>query len=198
MIRNRRNLVAVLFSCLFVAGCQTYSLVQAERVSIDEGYSVDPGREWNKRTTGEAQIWTVDGETLQALHLYEGLEDGDALFKLLDGDKQELLPKYSKNMSLLDVREFIEASFVQFGFANMKTLKFEPAKFAGNDGFRADFTFTSKNGLRNQGFAAGAKLGDKLYLIIYRGAKLHYYDKYLREVEDVVRSVQLAWAANLI
>jgi hypothetical protein len=101
-------------------------------------------------------------------------------------------------MSLLEIREFIEASIVQDGFANMKTLKFQPEKFGGKDGFRFEFTFTNKNGLRNHGFAAGATVDGKLYLVIYRGAKLHYYDKYLKNVEDMIRTVQLAWAANRI
>lgn len=185
--------IAVAFCAfLLLAGCQTYSLVPMERVSIGGTLSIEPKIQWNKRTLDNTEMWTVDGEALQVVQIYKGLEDGDTLFELQDSEKQENMPKFKETMSLLEIREFIEASIVQSGFTNLKTLKFEPASFAGRDGFRFDFTFTDKNGLRKLGFATGAMVGGKFYLVFYHGAKLHYYDKYLKEVEDMIRTIQLA------
>lgn len=194
----RANAKLALFVCFLAAGCQIYSMVPAERVSIGDGFTVEPSIRWNKRSADNAQIWTVDGEALQAVHFYEGLKEGDTLFKVQDTSKQEKMPKYSAAMTLLGIRDFIEASIAQTGYTNYKTTKFQPAEFAGKDGFRIEFTFTNKNGLRNDGFATGAQVGDRLYLVIYRGARLHYYGKYLKNVEDMVRSIQLAWMQNLV
>ncbi len=190
--------LAFLCVCFLAAGCQTYSLVQPARVTVGDKLSIEPDIAWNKRSIENAEIWTVDGEALQALHLYKGLEDGDTLFVLTNSEKQEKMPQYSKTMSLLELREFIEASIVQSGFTNLKSLKFKPTKFADKDGFRFEFTFSNTNGLRELGFAAGAQSGDRLYLVLYRGAKLHYYGKYLKNVEDMIRSVQLAWASAIL
>ncbi len=185
--------IAVAFcALLLLTGCQTYSLVPLERVSIGGKLSIEPKIQWNKRTVDNIEMWTVDGESLQVVQIYKGLEDGDTLFKIQDAEKQENMPKFKETMSLLEIREFIEASIVQSGFTNLKTLKFEPASFAGRDGFRFDFTFTDTNGLRKLGLATGAMVGGKFYLVFYHGAKLHYYGRYLKDVEDMIRTIQLA------
>lgn len=192
------RLVPTLCLCVLLAGCQTYSLVKAERVNIGKHVIVTPDIQWNKRTLENSEVWTVDGEGLQALHLYKGLSDGDVLFPKPDATTEDKAPKYSGTMSLLEIREFIEASIVQQGFTNILMTSFRPEKFGGKDGFRVDFTFSSKEGLRNKGFAAGARVDQKLYLVIYRGTKLYYYDKCLQNVEDMLHTIQLAWARYFV
>lgn len=188
----------IIASCFFVAACQTYSLVQPVRVTVGDKLSIEPDIEWNKRTDDNGEIWTVDGDSLQTLHLYKGLGDGDSLFIVIDSEKQEKMPKYDPAMSLLEIREFIEASVIQFGYTNFKSLKFKPEKFGGQDGFRFDFAVTDNNGLRERAFVAGAQSGDRLYLVLYRGAKLHYYDKYLNNVEEMLRGIQLTRAGMFL
>lgn len=188
------KLAFVLCLGILLTGCQTYSLVNATQVNIGNNVSITPDIQWNKRTLDNSEVWTVDGEGLQALHLYKGLGDGDVLFPKLNASTDENVPKYRGTMSLLEIREFIEASIVQQGFTNIETTSFRPEKFGGRDGFRVEFTFSSKAGLRNKRFATGAKVDDKLYLVIYRGTKLHYYDRYLKNVEDMLQTIQLAWA----
>ena len=108
------------------------------------------------------------------------------------------MPEFDSAMSLLEVREFIEASIAQAGFSNVEGLKFQPATFAGRDGFRFEFTFTNADGLRSLAVASGAKVDDKFYMVMYRGAKLHYYEKYLKNVEDMIQSIELALALSFV
>ena len=196
-MKNLNATKFLAFSLLIVlAGCQQYSLVQAERVSISENFSVEPDTNWNKRTTDGAEIWTIDGESLQSLRLFKGLGDGDTLFKLANAERQENMPTYSDTMSLLEIREFIETSLVQSNATNVKGGVFEPRKFAGHDGFRFNVTFFDKNGLQIKGFVEGAKAKGKLFVVFNYGSKLYYYDKHLKNVENMIQSAQIANAQS--
>lgn len=186
--------IFVLAMGLFVSACQTYSLVSAERASIANKFSVEPAIKWNKKTIDDLVIWTVDGEALQQIQFFSGIKGGKSLFTLRDPSKQRNMPTFNQDMSLLEVREFIESSFKQAGAVNFETKNFEPAKFGSTQGFRIDFTYAHTDGLRKVGFAKGAISDSKFFMIAYHGAKLHYYDKYLKNAEDVIRSLQFVGA----
>ena len=49
-----------------------------------------------------------------------------------------------------------------------------------------EFLFTTEDGLLREGFTVGAKKDKKLYLIIYSGARLHYYPKNKGDEESIV------------
>lgn len=40
---------------------------------------------------------------------------------------------------------------------------------------------------------AGAAIEDKLYLILYTGARIHYYPKYRDHVEQLLASIEMIW-----
>jgi hypothetical protein len=60
----------------------------------------------------------------------------------------------------------------------------------GEDGFRFDFSYVSEEGLNYNGIAAGAVRDDKLYLVMYIGTTLHYFEKYIEEVDYILKSIE--------
>ena len=52
------------------------------------------------------------------------------------------------------------------------TTNLRPHRFGSTDGFRCDLAFMTKNGLAKQGLAAGGVVKNRLYLVLYTGAKL--------------------------
>ncbi len=49
----------------------------------------------------------------------------------------------------------------------------------------------SSNELDIDGSAAGAAIEDKLYLILYTGARIHCYPKYRDHVEQLLASIKM-------
>jgi hypothetical protein len=64
------------------------------------------------------------------------------------------------------------------------------ARLAHRRGFRFEFSYLSKQGLAIGGFAVGAIIDRRLYLIIYSGAREYYFPKHRDDVEQIVSSVR--------
>ena len=47
------------------------------------------------------------------------------------------------------------------------------------------------DGLRKEGVVVGTIVDEALYLIVYTGAKIHYFPKYSVEFETLVESIKI-------
>lgn len=175
---------------LVLAACTHYSLVSPEQVTMGDAYTVTPVLTWNKAEEGKTTIWTADGQMLQEIRFVNGLEDGDPLFEPTGFESDEKKPRYKSGMTPLEVREFLEASIVQADVIGAKYSGFRPFKFGSASGFRLEFSYNSKDGLIKEGFVVGTIKGEKLYLIIYHGAKMYYFAKYKANVEALIQTIQ--------
>lgn len=174
-----------------LAACQGYTLVKGgSPVEIASTMKASPARSWSKITGGKHEIWTIDGPVLQELHFAAEIEDGDELFPPNPQRKAEL-PKFLKSMSALEVAELYRDTVLKVGAANFEILGIEPKTVAGKPGFRFEFDFATGGGLEKSGVAEGVLEDEKLYLIVYTGAKLHYYPKNLPDAEQVMKSVEI-------
>lgn len=180
--------MAVLLAILLIAGCTYYSLVPAGKSEIGGAYTVSSTIEWSKLSQGHTDFWTVDGVGLQQVRFINGLTDGDKLFPV---EKTGKMPEYKGEMSFLEVKEFVETSAAVAGATMVKTENFRPFKFGSLDGFRAEFSYNTEEGLFHDGFIVGTKKDKKLYLIMYDGARLHYFPKHRADAENIVRSIQV-------
>ncbi len=59
-----------------------------------------------------------------------------------------------------------------------------------------EFLFTTEDGLLREVFTVGDKKEKKLYLIIYSGARLHYYPKNKGDDESIVQSIKVNKESN--
>ena len=79
----------------------------------------------------------------------------------------------------------------QIGAAMVKSKNLRPAAFGKLPGFRFDLSFLSPEGLERDGIVVGTIHEDKLYLILYLGAREYYYPKYRDQVEELIASVSV-------
>ena len=187
-----RNLAWPLIALLALGACAQYSLISVERIEIAGAYSVSPSIKWNSKRGRDYELWTVDGPKLQDLTFYGGFEDDDILFAPTAKQDEKKIHGYKENFSLLDVEEWIEASYAQAEFGNMVTTDFRPFKFGSKKGFRFEFTFVAEDGLRNKGFVVGAKIDAELHLIVFTAPELYYFEKFAPEAERIIRSIRIA------
>ena len=193
-----RKIVLFIVGSLTLYACVNYALVPPARTTVAGSYSVAPTVAWNKSTLHGDERWTIDGNTLQELVFVSATDGKQILSSPLGGPtlsdpairpSNEKLPVYRKSMTVLDIKELVEASITQLGAVNLATTNFRAPKFGNTDGFRFDLSFARKNGLREKGFVVGAQVGEQLHLIIFIAAATYYYERDLPEAERIVQSI---------
>jgi hypothetical protein len=182
-----RRLCVVGVLVLALAGCAAYKLVEPKPVTIADALIVEPQIPWSSITSGEWDVWTVDGATLQSLQFLRGLSHGEPLFAR-GSDKR---PRFRKDMTPTDVMELVVDSLADAGGQQIQPSGLRPVKFAGSDGFRFEWRLLTKQGLEKRGFAVGAIVKEKLYLVVYQGAADHYYGKHVADAERVIQSARM-------
>jgi hypothetical protein len=176
-------------ACLLGA-CGTYSLIEGGRVQVSDRFSVAPSIPWSRVDADGVVLWTVEGALLHALRFFDGVEDGDALLRALGGDQE--LPRFRAGMAATEVQELLVDTLAATGAGGVEAQRLRPAAFGAWRGFRFEFAFLNTDGLEIDGLAAGAVDGERLYLIVYTGARRHYFSAYRDEVERILDSVQTA------
>jgi hypothetical protein len=199
-----------LTAALLLTACTNYSLVRPERQAVGDFYTVDPKIAWSSTSGENLEMWTVDGPSLEALFFVDGLTDGDTLFRSSrDAAKQAT---YRSGMTPTDIVEFVVVSLEsadraatltvvnagttmlredQMGAAMVESKDLRPTRFGRLPGFRFDLSFLSPEGLEREGIVVGTMHEDKLYLILYLGAREHYFPKYRDQVEELIASIEV-------
>jgi hypothetical protein len=182
--------IVALLAALMLSGCVGFSLVKGgERVSLKGSMSVQVPRDWNSFQSPNATYWTLDGASLQHIVFAIGVADGEIPW--FTGADSEKAPKYRKNMTVIEVSELAQATMALEKLQRVQVGDLKPARFAGKEGFTFSFTCTTKKGLDLNGLAFGAIVKERLYMAIYRGAKLHYFDRGLPDFKAIVSSTRI-------
>jgi hypothetical protein len=156
---------------------------------VTAGGVTEPNAEWTARAEKNlvASVAKVLQERKAQLVDYrKPMEADDPIFADSGARK---LPRFSESMSALEVVDFFRASLAALEVSDFQPSDFRPAAFGDKPGFRFEFTYLSKDGLAVQGFAAGAIAEKRLYLIVYSGAREHYFPKHRDDAEQIVSSV---------
>lgn len=157
--------------------------------------TVQPASEWNKlgaRPGRNAETWTLDGDALNDLTFYGGIEAGKPLFRETD-KKNQPLPQVSATMLVTDIPALLESSYrIALGTASMSIDTVEPVAFAGGKGVHFTYAFTRQGEtLHRRGEGRGAMIGGRLYLITYEAPALYYYDRSAAAARQVAESARL-------
>lgn len=185
---KKLSLSLIVFAAFLVTACTTFTLVEPQRHQISEFYSVASPIQWNRHKTGTVEVWTSDGPMLQAVRFFDGIDDGAPMFRVYGQEKKQ--PLFRAGMSATEVQEFVADSIAADGAGNVTASNLRPFQFGGLPGFRFDLEFLSANGLELEGIAAGVTKDEKLYLILYTGARSHYFEKHKMHVEQILQSIQ--------
>lgn len=152
--------------------------------------SATPADEWNKlsyRGGKNVEVWTLDGDELNKVTFYGGIEVGKPLLKEAD-KKERPLPRVTPNMLITDIPALLESTYrVQFSISQMSIDSQEPELVSGHKGIRFTYSFVRNDeDVQRKGEAVGAFVGGRYYLIAYEAPAIHFFDK------DVVKFRQLA------
>ena len=181
-------------AAMAVAACEPYKVVEAGSQPVGDGMMITKTKPWVQilqphAPDGPDQVWTMDGMALNSLLIYGGLADGKVLVKVRGDDKRQP-PAFSSGMDGLEIAELV-GNTISRGLAGgvaVQTVSLTPAIFMGAPGFAAEFAFPASSGLEMRGFAEGANIGGKLYMLLYVAPRIHYFAKDLDEVRTIAAS----------
>jgi len=187
-----RNGAGLFLSVVILCGCAAYKLVGPERHEITGVYFVEPQIAWSARQYGEKmEVWTVDGLQLEAVFFLKGLKDGEPLLYVKERGGSKHPPEFKSYMNANEVLELFVASLTYAGRGQVQVKDLRPAPFGKAPGYRFEYSYLTVDGLEMEGFALGAVLNAKLFLIMYEGSSQYYFEKYRADVEKLIASISL-------
>jgi len=189
-------LAALIFlgiSMPVIAGNSLISAGERKKVAKSD-LSITPTSEWNRlgeRPGRRAETWTLDGEALNDVTFYGGIEPNKTLFAEVDKRSQPL-PRVSATMLITDIPSLFESSYrIAFATPLMTIDNVTPAIFAGHKGVKFTYSFVRQGeDVHRRGEARAAMIGGALYMITYEAPTLHYFDKSVaafRQLADSAR-----------
>ena len=182
----KRIWLALVF---LLTGCATpYTLVEPGEVAMSDLYTVKPSIRWSEIKKGDVRLWTVNGAELESIRFISGIREGVAIMDITE-EKHET--PFRPSMSEGEVVDAIVDAFTLSGAQQVEARNLRPADFGSLDGFRFELTFLNSDGLKKDGAVVGTIVDQSLYLIIYTGARIHYYPKYAKEFEKMVSSISI-------
>lgn len=161
----------------------------------NSGMTVTPPRDWNRldaRPGKYAETWTLDGEQLNDVTFYGGIEPGKPLVKERD-KKREPLPKFTASTLLIEVPELLEGTYrasKQIGGFTLTESK--PDRFMGRDGVRFTYEYMDRDNLPRKGEARAVLVAKKLYMVTFDAPRLHYFERTLADFRALADTARLA------
>jgi hypothetical protein len=159
------------------------------------GLTITPPRDWNRlseRPGKYAEIWTLDGEQLNDVTFYGGVEPGKPLVKERD-KKRDPLPKFTASTLLIEVPELLEGTYrAAKGIGGFTLTGSKPDRFLGREGVRFTYEYTDGDELPRKGEARAVLVGGKLYMATFDAPRLHYFDRTLSDYRALTDTAKLA------
>ena len=177
----------------FLAGCANVAKIDSGEQVIGDRLVVHLEGAWNHVNApniGPAQTWTMEGLPVDQLRIYVGIKDGEAVHQPDNSGKLKNF-SFRSSMQTEDIVAMFEGMMTRDGSA-FKLQKLEPMAFAGEKGFRFEFSLLRKvDGLQISGVGYGAVSKGELFAILYAAPQLGFFARHQRSVEQMARSAKL-------
>lgn len=155
---------------------------------------VTPARDWNRLgiSAGKrTEIWTLDGEDLNDVTFFAGIEPEKPLVRETDR-KHKPLPRFTKETLLAELPELLEGTYrASKGLATFTVSGAAPERFLGQEGIRFTFEYVDEDDLRRKGEARATIVKGLLYMATFTAPTLHYYDRTLTDFRALADSAKL-------
>lgn len=183
----------VCAACLPIIGCtSSYQHVPAGvPVDVSGTYRITPSESWNRanRVTGDrrdTERWTRHGLMLESLTFIGAIRAGETLRATPRRGKSRLTP-FRPEMSGAELIELVVEQYREAGVEEFDVLDHAPVAVFGTDGIRLDFTYRNETRLARRGRAYLASRANRLHVIVFDAAKLHYFEAGLEDFESMMQ-----------
>lgn len=191
---NRRLTLALATAALLAAGCAQVSHVATGDVTLRERLTVSVDRAWNQFESGLGDgtpTWTQDGITVDALRFYVALKDGALIAPTPSQPKGQKPLAFKAGMGTSEIVGLFEGLYSRGG-STFTLDKVEPAPFAGQPGFRFEWSgIRQGDEVRLRGIGWGAVRNGELFVITYTAPRLAFFQRHLPSAQAIAKSARL-------
>ncbi len=167
---------------------------KAKPALIGDVLTVTPPRDWTRldiKPGKHAETWTLDGEQLNDVTFYTGIEPGEPLVRERNR-KREPLPKFTSATLLAEVPELLEGTYRAYKQTGAFTLtSSRPESFLGQPGVHFTYDYTDADLLPRKGEARAALIDGKLYMATFDAPRLHFFDETVDDYRALVATATL-------
>jgi len=193
-----RRLLPLMILGALLGGCVAYTAVAPGQVDF-ASLRITTSQAWNQAPTAAtpasrraSKSWTQDGLLLDRIMIIPAVPSGESIF--VSRNKDAALPLFDASMLPNEIEELTESSIVKLfgeGEVAVETMNLRPHKFGNDRGFLFDMQVAVSDGPDYGGITGAFVSNEKLYLIVFLGAKPYYFDKHLDEALAIIRGARV-------
>lgn len=193
--------IRILFFAVLLSLCSSSVFANAYREKDKQAkiartaMTVLPPRDWNRlkyRPGKYTEVWTLDGEQLNEVTFYAGIQHGKPIVKERN-KKHSPLPKFKSNILLMEIPELLEGTYRAHRYVGNFTLtSAKPHVFLGYEGVYFTYNFTDRDELPRKGEARATIAKDKLYMVTFDAPRLHYFERTIGDFRSLADTAALA------
>lgn len=181
---NRVKAIVLFGLVVCSIGCTTWSVLKGGMHEWkDIGFKSSMPDNWMAYKPANGMLLTKDGYSLNHI----SVKKIKFLQRLANTNK-----RFQKGMLLHEILE-IEIDSIKSNkeifFFNI--IKNEPITIDGLEGYRLEYEYEEKIGLRVKAIQCGFIYHDFVYRIVFKAPKLHYYDATIKDFESFFESFKL-------
>ena len=177
-MKHLRLLLLSVLIALLGACASGGPLVTPGRTTAGGGLSIDAGMEWTRMGGTRDQLWTIDGPTLNSLHLIARVREREFIFL---GERQTTRRPdgafYHRGMRADELRDLIADGMRAAGAVNVVASNLRQVDFGGREGLRFEMAMDNQAGLKYRAMAAAFEHENGLALALFYAPAEYYYPR---------------------
>jgi hypothetical protein len=187
------KLLPILLAAL-LAACGTVKKVESGNHTLGDRLAVSIDGSWNHLDfpgIKPAQIWTMEGITVDELLIYTGIKDGTQMHPENPSASKQKNFVFRSDMPAEAIVAMFEGVLSREN-ATFKLLKLEPYKFGGRSGFRFEYERIRKiDNVQQLGIGFAAVDKGELFAMIYHAPRLTFFPRHQGRVEAMARAAMI-------
>lgn len=185
-----KNLL-LAFAILALAGCATVKKVDTGTHALNERLSLSLDGAWNHLdfpSIKPAQVWTMEGVTVDEFLIYAGIKDGQAMHPENPPNSKKQNFVFRSGMQTEEIVSMFEGVLSRDD-STFKLLKLQPYRFGGRQGFRFEYERIRKiDNVQQRGVGFGAVDKGELFALVYQAPRLTFFPRHQARVEAIAHS----------
>lgn len=186
--------ILLIVLALSLAACASVKKVESGDRAVGDRMSINIQGNWNHLDfpgIKPAEIWTMEGVTIDEFLIYSGIKDGQAMHPEGGGSGQKKNFVFRSNMQVEAVVSLFEGVLTRDG-STFKLTKLEPYPFGGRKGYRFEYERIRKfDNVQQSGVGFGAIDKGELFALIYQAPRLTFFPRHRERVEMIAKSVTI-------
>ncbi|MBL8474311.1 MAG: hypothetical protein JNM98_21165 [Rhodocyclaceae bacterium] len=188
-----RTGLALALAAVALSACVAMESKGPGSHAIGERLSVQLDSAWNhlnSSAVGPAQVWTMEGLSVDRLDLYSGIKPETVMHPHSAAGKLKTV-KYRSGMRPDELVTLFEQIYTRDG-SSFTLTKAEPSQFLEQSGVRFEFSVTRKrDNVRLSGLGYATTAEDELYALIYTAPRLTFFSRHAGRVDEIARAARL-------